>query len=191
MARRYSRDNRGRFSSAGATARGGRLATASGNKRATQTAKLSGGGPKGTVGKPKGLKPQDSGKLRKGVAYNRLKGINAKMGDRPDLAQVNIKGRFTGQAGKRYDAALNRAVKETKAAQLASLNMKSGKQVRSEQSRAKKLRTVHEKAAVARYSKSMGKSPAEVRSAIRGMTASMQIKFYKGFVKESRKGAVK
>lgn len=38
MARRYTRDNRGRFSSAGATARGGRLATASGNKRATQTA---------------------------------------------------------------------------------------------------------------------------------------------------------
>jgi len=57
MARRYTRDNRGRFSSVGATARGGRLATASGNKRTTQTAKLSGGGPKGTVGKPKGLKP--------------------------------------------------------------------------------------------------------------------------------------
>lgn len=57
MARRYTRDNRGRFSSVGATARGGRLATASGNKRATQTAKLSGGSPKGTVGKPKGLKP--------------------------------------------------------------------------------------------------------------------------------------
>ena len=36
MARRYARDNRGRFSSTGATARGGRLATASGNKRATQ-----------------------------------------------------------------------------------------------------------------------------------------------------------
>lgn len=57
MARKYTRDNRGRFASVGATARGGRLATASGNKRATQTAKLSGGGPKGTVGKPKGLKP--------------------------------------------------------------------------------------------------------------------------------------
>lgn len=57
MARRYTRDNRGRFSSVGATARGGRLATAAGNKRATQTAKLSGGGAKGTVGKPKGLKP--------------------------------------------------------------------------------------------------------------------------------------
>jgi hypothetical protein len=55
--RRYTRDNRGRFATVGATARGGRLATASGNKRATQTAKIGGGSPKGTVGKPKGLKP--------------------------------------------------------------------------------------------------------------------------------------
>jgi len=55
MARKYVRDNRGRFSSVGATARGGRLRTASGNKRATVTAK----GPKraNTVAKPAGLKP--------------------------------------------------------------------------------------------------------------------------------------
>ena len=57
MARRYTRDNRGRFSSTGATARGGRLRTAAGNKRATQTTKLSGGKASGTVAKPKGLKP--------------------------------------------------------------------------------------------------------------------------------------
>ena len=39
MARKYTRDNRGRFASggSGATARGGRLRTASGNKRKTQT----------------------------------------------------------------------------------------------------------------------------------------------------------
>lgn len=58
MARRYVRDNRGRFASAGAgaTARGGRLRTASGNKRATQKiAVLSGDRmsavPKGAIGK--------------------------------------------------------------------------------------------------------------------------------------------
>jgi hypothetical protein len=34
MARRYSRDNQGRFASVGATARGGRLKTAAGNTRA-------------------------------------------------------------------------------------------------------------------------------------------------------------
>jgi hypothetical protein len=54
--RRYVRDNRGRFASVGATARGGRLKTAAGNKRATVTATAKGGG-NGTVSKPKGLKP--------------------------------------------------------------------------------------------------------------------------------------
>lgn len=58
MARKYARDNRGRFASkgAGATARGGRLKTAGGNKRDGQTIQAK-GGPKGTIGKPKGLKP--------------------------------------------------------------------------------------------------------------------------------------
>ncbi len=58
MARRYARDNRGRFApkGAGATARGGRLKTASGKKRATQTMQAS-AAPKGTIGKPRGLKP--------------------------------------------------------------------------------------------------------------------------------------
>jgi hypothetical protein len=39
MARRYSRDRRGRFASVGATARGGRLTTMSGKRNATVTAK--------------------------------------------------------------------------------------------------------------------------------------------------------
>jgi hypothetical protein len=74
MARRYSRDNRGRFapsgSSAGgggkvgATARGGRLRTAAGNKRATQTTKAAAAKPSGTVaGKPK-RKPAAAGKIK-------------------------------------------------------------------------------------------------------------------------------
>lgn len=54
--RRYARDNRGRFASVGATARGGRLKTAGGNKRQKVTAKAKGGG-SGTIAKPKGLKP--------------------------------------------------------------------------------------------------------------------------------------
>lgn len=58
MARKYRRDNRGRFAGGGggATARGGRLRTASGKKRATQTMQAS-AAPKSTIGKPKGLKP--------------------------------------------------------------------------------------------------------------------------------------
>jgi len=135
MARRYTRDNRGRFASVGATARGGRLATASGNKRETQTARISGGGAGSTVAKPKGLKPQSSRSLRIGVAVNRQRSINQKIGKGPDLAQVNIKGRFTGQAGKRYDAGLDRAVKQTKAAEQARL-MKPKAQVKAERAAA-------------------------------------------------------
>ncbi len=53
MARRYARDNRGRFSSTGATARGGRLATASGKKRATQTKRIAGSEKNVISAKPK------------------------------------------------------------------------------------------------------------------------------------------
>lgn len=56
---RLTRDNAGRITSvggSGATARGGRLKTASGKQRATVKVKAR-GGVKGTVGKPKGLKP--------------------------------------------------------------------------------------------------------------------------------------
>jgi hypothetical protein len=51
MARRYTRDNRGRFASTGtgATARGGRLKTEAGNKRATQT--IQAGSRAGVIGK--------------------------------------------------------------------------------------------------------------------------------------------
>lgn len=56
-ARRYVRDNRGRFASVGATARGGRLATASGNKRATQTKEIAGAKPAGTVGRTRKPRP--------------------------------------------------------------------------------------------------------------------------------------
>ena len=53
MARKYSRDNRGRFASSGsgATARGGRLRTATGNKRATQTSQMAAAPRAGTVDK--------------------------------------------------------------------------------------------------------------------------------------------
>ena len=57
--RRYARDARGRFSSTGATARGGRLSTASGKRRATVTAKAKGQAPAGTIGKRRG-KPSAS-----------------------------------------------------------------------------------------------------------------------------------
>lgn len=69
MARRYARDNRGRFASSGsgATARGGRLRTAAGNKRKTQTMQAS-AAPKGTIGKPRGLKPAVKPAVKAGTA---------------------------------------------------------------------------------------------------------------------------
>lgn len=120
MARKYRRDNKGRFAGGGggATARGGRLKTASGNKRKTQTMQSS-AAPKSTVGKPKGLKPGS------------IKAKPASAARRPDMAEVNIKRRFSGQAGKRFDASIDRAVKQTKAAQTAAL-MKPKAQVRAE-----------------------------------------------------------
>lgn len=124
MARRYSRDNRGRFAGGGggATARGGRLKTASGNKRKTQTTKAAAAKPSGTV----------AGKVKRNPAAAGKIGKQAKpQSRRTDQAEVNIKGRFTGQAGKRFDASIDRAVKQTQAAQMAAL-MKPKAQVRAE-----------------------------------------------------------
>lgn len=67
MARRYSRDNRGRFASGGtgATARGGRLKTASGKTRATQTMQAGGAKASGAIkGKVK-RNPDAAGKVGK------------------------------------------------------------------------------------------------------------------------------
>ena len=50
---------------------------------------------------------------------------------RPDQAEVNITGRFTGQAGKRLSASIDRAVKQVAAAQRAQF-MKPKEQVRAE-----------------------------------------------------------
>jgi len=68
MARKYSRDNRGRFAGAGggATARGGRLRTAAGNKRKTQTMQAAGAKAAGAIkGKVK-RDPGAAGKIGQG-----------------------------------------------------------------------------------------------------------------------------
>jgi hypothetical protein len=75
MARRYTRDNRGRFASAGATARGGRLKTASGNKRKTQTMKAAGGGGAGVM----------KGRTARTVAGQKVMG---KLAKRPEQAKA-------------------------------------------------------------------------------------------------------
>jgi len=68
MARRYSRDNRGRFApkGAGATARGGRLKTASGKKRATQTMQAGGAKSSGAIKGRVKRDPGAAGKIGQG-----------------------------------------------------------------------------------------------------------------------------
>ena len=65
MARRFSRDNRGRFASGGtgATARGGRLRTAAGNKRVTQTTKAAAAKPSGAIAGKVKRNPAAAGKI--------------------------------------------------------------------------------------------------------------------------------
>jgi hypothetical protein len=90
--RKYVRDNRGRFSSTGATARGGRLKTASGKKRAAQTVKAkTGGKPAGAIkGKikrdPGAAKPtaansaRVTGKLTRPVATGNIRRTGGRLG---------------------------------------------------------------------------------------------------------------
>ena len=78
-----------------------------------------------------GSRESDRAFARVATKTTRLRAVNKRMGDRPDLAQVNIKGRFSGQAGKRMDASIDRAVKQVKAAEQARL-MKPKAQVKAE-----------------------------------------------------------
>jgi hypothetical protein len=105
MARRYSRDNRGRFASGGtgATARGGRLRTAAGNKRATQTTKAAVAKPSGAItGKVK-RNPAAAGKIGKAKAATkrpaRIKGTKINSLDAPNKASSAPKGTI-GKTGK-------------------------------------------------------------------------------------------
>ena len=107
--RSYARDNRGRFASTGATARGGRLKTASGNKRARQTMQAE-GGPRGTIGKPKGLKPSAA----KPAASNRLEFDRAAALRRYDRANANV-FKYT-DAGDAFKASRARAARDSYAA---------------------------------------------------------------------------
>lgn len=181
MARRYARDNRGRFSSAGATARGGRLRTAAGNKRATVTKGIAGGKPAGAI---KGKVKRDPGAAGK-IGASKPK-ATAKSANRPDSARntavVNIPMR--GARGRALDAEITRNVNAQKAASRAASKARNRK-FKSEQSRAKKLRDVH----VGAIAKSKGMSKKQVESALQAQTPSTQIKALKNWVKQNRTAA--
>jgi hypothetical protein len=175
MARRYVRDNRGRFASAGsgATARGGRLRTAAGNKRATQTQEIKGSRSAGTIGKPKGLKPQSGRELRTGVALNRAKTINARMSGGVDTAAANVA--FKGTRGRRLDADINASVKQQKT-QTRTADKARNKQFKSDQSKAKALRDRYGDAYAKDFAARQGKSVSEVKAAIKSLPPSQQVR---------------
>jgi len=210
MARRFSRDNRGRFASAGtgATARGGRLKTAAGNKRATVTAKVSGGSRAGTMkGKIK-RDPGAAGKIgqRKAAAAPKPAATAKNRADemRKRAAQLDQRGNALMGGGRRDTAVVNlslnsRARRNETNAGFKGLEMtrnaerlrsKAGMiEYRSSESRAKKLRSVHETPIAKAFAKKSGKSVTEVRAAIRSMTPEKQIKMFKQHVKETRSAA--
>jgi hypothetical protein len=72
-------------------------------------------------------------------------------------------------------------------AQARAASKATNRQFKSDQSRAKRLRSVHEKAIASTYSKRMGKSPTEVRDTFRSLPPATQIKMIKQFVRDNRK----
>jgi hypothetical protein len=127
MARRYSRDNRGRFASGGtgATARGGRLKTASGNKRATQTTKAAAAKPSGTV----------AGKVKRNPAAAGKIGQQAKAAA-PKAAQAVTKKRIAVPSlktntdlGRRGVVSMSARAKVIRSQNVKSLATQKGKEV--------------------------------------------------------------
>ncbi len=92
--RKYVRDNRGRFATTGATARGGRLKTAGGKKRATQTVKAkTGGKPAGALkAKPRSEGQKYAGRVQAGKDLKRSQSVASQK-------------KFLAKTQKRLDAA--------------------------------------------------------------------------------------
>ena len=92
--RKYVRDNRGRFATTGATARGGRLKTASGKKRAAQTVKAkTGGKPSGALkAKPRSEGQKYAGRVQAGKDLKRSQSVASQK-------------KFLAKTQKRLDAA--------------------------------------------------------------------------------------
>jgi len=117
MARKYSRDRRGRFSSTGATARGGRLTSASGKRYQTKTVKAPASSPVGMLRKRAGSKqtaaaaPASSirrtGGLKRTPAGNQI--VSAKQrGKAPIGLKANAIRTYKPATGRGHEAAMGR-----------------------------------------------------------------------------------
>ena len=107
--RKYVRDNRGRFATTGATARGGRLKTASGKKRATQTVKTkTGGKPAGAI---KGKIKRDPGAAKPAAAKPAAAKRKATPNSKTDYTRelLGLKRKTTRLSGTDYVREIGRA----------------------------------------------------------------------------------
>lgn len=166
MARRYVRDNRGRFATTGATARGGRLRTASGNKRKAQTMKAATGEPK------RGTIQRSTIKTRRTAARQR-----------GDTASVNVPMR--GSRGRRLDAEITRNVTQQRTAKRAESRARNA-QFKSDQSRAKALRGKYGDQLAKDFAAKSGRKVSEVKATIKGMAPSQQVKLLTKAGREQR-----
>jgi len=126
MARKYARDNRGRFASrgGGATARGGRLKTASGKKRATQTMQAGGAKPSGAIkgrvkrdpgaagkiGQSRPTAPKATKTRKKGISFDKVARISGRVNDVTNAARnkSGVKSLNAVEVGVRAKAFLTR-----------------------------------------------------------------------------------
>jgi hypothetical protein len=126
---RLTRDNAGKITSVGgegATARGGRLKTAAGNKRATQTAKVSGGRPAGTM----------KGKV------NRDPGAAGKVGQGKAAAKPASKSKTDLQVMQQADRMMGKLAKRQASIQVDKVGLNEGlRQVRRNNARAGRVKT--------------------------------------------------
>lgn len=120
MARKYARDNRGRFASrgGGATARGGRLKTASGKKRATQTMQADGAKSSGAIKGRVKRDPAAAGKIGAAKPTSR-KGLQATSAA---AKPVSSKGARLGGSRRTTNAAAPKNTTANRTGQSKTLN---------------------------------------------------------------------
>jgi len=135
--RKYVRDNRGRFATTGATARGGRLKTASGKKRATQTVKAkTGGKPAGAIkgkikrdpgaAKPAAAKPAAAKRKSKKVSADKVDRIIGRLSKDPSRKE---------SIGMSSRATKSRNTRETRTRALDFINKAAGLTLKGKGSR--------------------------------------------------------
>jgi hypothetical protein len=169
--RKYSRDNNGRFASTGtgATARGGRLLTAKGNKRtaralAGKTKTIESASQKGVLAKPKGLKPGSIKPKAAAATKPVAKQIGAKVkdmgGDRKTMAAAaKPKGVITKAKSKPVASVKPKTQKERWAARAKMLNNAADKN----DAKAKRLRDANDTTGNTAFNTQPGKIPGRAR----------------------------